>query len=395
MMEDKEWGLTPKGFCRPDYVQLLNALEYKARELFGDGINLTVRSPLGVMLRLDAWMLNMLFGALEKVYDSRFVDTSEGTSLYNLGRMIGLYLLPAGKAAGYVTIEGEAGTKVPAGYLLSTPGGLQYTVMRGEEIGSDGKALALVQAVRTGKEYNTEAGTVIKVVNPAVIRGVRAVHNDAPIINGRERETDAEYRERYYKSVDYAGGVNADAIRAALLQDVPGVYTAFVYEKERDVPDPVYGLPPHSIEAVVYGGLDEEVANAIYRKKAGGIQTNGSSRVPVLTNSEQLMDIFFSRPVLKHVFIEITGLETDDDYAGEDSIKEALLRFIGCDAGGGLDIGEDVPYQGIPGALMQVRGIVDFDFRIGLTMQTLGKEKIRIGIREKAVTSADKVVIRA
>ena len=75
-MMDEEWGLTPKGFYRPEYVQLMNALEYKARELFGDGINLTVRSPLGIILRLDAWMLNILFSIMEKVYNSRFVDTS-------------------------------------------------------------------------------------------------------------------------------------------------------------------------------------------------------------------------------------------------------------------------------------------------------------------------------
>lgn len=388
-----EWGLTPKGFCRPEYVQLLNALEYKARELFGDGINLTVRSPLGIILRLDAWMLNILFGVLEKVYNSRFVDTSEGTSLYNLGRMIGLYLLPAGKATGYVTIRGDAGTQIPEGYLVSTPGGLQYIVMRAEEIGEDGKALALVQAVKTGKEYNTDAGTIIKVVNPAVVRGIKSVYNEAPVINGRERETDAEYRERYYKSVDYAGGVNADAVRAALLQEVSGVYTAFVYENDKDVPDLKYGLPPHSIEAIVYGGLDEDIANTIYHKKAGGIQTNGSIRVPVLTKSEQLLDICFSRPILRDIYIRITALETNDDYAGEDSIKEALVNFIGGDASGGLDIGADVAYQAIPGVLMHVKGIIDFDFEIGLDMREMGREKIRIGIREKAVTAADKVVV--
>lgn len=393
MIVDEEWGLTPKGFCRPEYVQLLNALEYKARELFGDGINLTVRSPLGLILRLDAWMLNILFGVLEKVYNSRFVDTSEGTSLYNLGRMIGLYLLPAGKASGYVTVEGEAGTRIPEGYLLSTPGGLQYTVMRGECIGEGGETLVLVQAVQTGKEYNTDARTIIKVVNPASVRGVRKVYNKAPVINGREREKDAEYRERYYKSVDYAGGVNSDSVRAALLQDVQGVYTAFVYENDSDVPDLEYGLPPHSIEAIVHGGLDEDIANAIYGKKAGGIQTSGSSRVPVLTKSGQLVDIFFSRPVLRDIYIRITGLETNSDYAGEDSIKEALVEFIGGDAGGGLDIGIGVSYQAVPGVLMGVKGVVDFDFEIGTGMQELGREKIRIGIREKAVTSADKVVV--
>lgn len=392
-MTEEDWGLSPKGFYRPEYVKILNAVEYKARELFGDAINLTVRSPLGILLRIDAWMINILFGILEKVYNSRFVDTSEGNSLYNLGRMIGLYLLPAGKATGHITVEGMEGTIIPMGYLVSTPGGLQYTVMREEQIKTEGKAKALIQAVEVGKEYNTDAGTIINIVNPAAVRGIKKVYNESPVINGRERETDAEYRERYYKSVDYAGGVNTDAIRAALLQDVQGVYASYVYENDSDIYDTIYELPPHSIEAVVYGGLDEEIAKTIYEKKAGGIQTNGNTKIPVMTSSEQLIDIYFSRPDLIGIYIKIYDLETNEDFAGYDSIKEALIEFIGGDASGGLGIGADVAYQSIPGVLMQIKGIIDFDFEMGKSLDELKRERINIGIREKAVTSVDKVVI--
>ena len=47
-MNTEEWGVTERGFHRPTYVELLDAVEYKARELFGNKANLTVRSPLGV-----------------------------------------------------------------------------------------------------------------------------------------------------------------------------------------------------------------------------------------------------------------------------------------------------------------------------------------------------------
>ena len=103
-MNNNEWGLTEKGFRRPTYVECLNAIEYKARELFGDKANLTVRSPLGIFLRIFAWAMNLLFSLLEDVYNSRFVDTAVGTSLYNLGKAIGLQLLPAQKASGYITL---------------------------------------------------------------------------------------------------------------------------------------------------------------------------------------------------------------------------------------------------------------------------------------------------
>ena len=43
MAKPNEWGLTDAGFRRPTYAELLDALEYKARELFGSKANLTVR----------------------------------------------------------------------------------------------------------------------------------------------------------------------------------------------------------------------------------------------------------------------------------------------------------------------------------------------------------------
>ena len=112
-MSNQEWGVTERGFHRPTYVELLDAIEYKARELFGSKANLTVRSPLGIFLRIFAWILNILFSLMEDVYNSRFVDTAVGTSLYNLGKAIGLSLLPAQKATGYVTFTGTEGQLYP------------------------------------------------------------------------------------------------------------------------------------------------------------------------------------------------------------------------------------------------------------------------------------------
>lgn len=348
-MGSEKWGLTEWGFYRPTSVQILNALEYKGRELFGAKVNLTIRSPLGIILRILAWIIDTLFAMLENVYNSRYVDTAVGTSLYNLGRNIGLTLLPAGKAKGYITIIGKPGIVVKEGYLVGTPGGLHYTVMQECSIDVDGKALALIQAVEAGKEYNTEAGTVINIVNPESIPGIESIYNEVAIENGRERETDAEYRERYYASVDYAGGVNSDSIRAALMQEVDGLHTAFVYENDKDVRDEEYDLPPHSIEAVVYGGLDEDIARIIYKEKAAGIQTVGSSMVPVLSKSDQNINIYFSRAELIGIFIKIVGLKTNDKFGGNDEIIYALMEYIGSDALGGLSIGKDVVYVSLPG----------------------------------------------
>ncbi len=393
-MGDGQWGLSEKGFNRPTYTDLLNALEYKARELYGNEINLTVRSPLGVFLRILAWVWNILFSGLEDVYNSGFVDTAAGNSLYNLGKNIGLQVLPEGKAAGYITITGTPGTVIPAGFLVCTNGGLQYTVMSPAAIAENGEALAIIRAVQTGPEYNTKAGTVQVIVNPAVVPGVESVINKADVTGGRLKETDAEFRQRYYKSVDYAGGVNADAIRAAILNDVEGVSSAFVYENDSDSYDPVYSLPPHSLEVVVYGGLDEEIARAIYSRRSAGIQTVGEVTVNVMTVSGQEQAISFSRPKPVKIWIKVTRMVRGTNYGGDGAVRNALMDYIGNKVSGGLGIGTDVIYIRLPGIVTAaVPGAEDFDILISPDGEEYSRENIAVGSREKAITEESAVII--
>lgn len=392
-MSNDNWGLTKNGFYRPTYTILLNALEYKARELMGDDINLTVRSPLGLFLRILAWMWNILWSCLEDVYNSHFVDTAAGNSLYNLGSSIGMQLLSEGKASGYITVTGAEGTKIPAGYLVATNAGLQYTVTVDAVISSSRTTLALVKAVKTGPEYNTAAGTVIVIVNPSAVAGVESVTNEAEIVGGRVKETDAEFRTRYHESVDYSGGVNADAIRAALMNDVEGVSSAYVYENDTDVMETTYSLPAHSIEAVVYGGLDEQIAKAIYDRKAGGVQTIGSTTVNVVTASGQRLPIHFSRPTSRKIYIKIMELTTSADYPGDEVLKQALVDYIGDNTSGGLNIGVDVTYIKLPGILTALPGVEDFDLQVGTNGTSYAKNNIVIGYREKAVIDSAAITI--
>ena len=391
-MNTEEWGVTERGFRRPTYVELLNAIEYKARELFGEKANLTVRSPLGIFLRIFAWMLNILFALMEDVYNSRFVDTAVGTSLYNLGKAIGLSLLPAQKASGYVIFTGDPGVAIPSGFLVKTVAGFQYAVVTEGRIGSDGTVTLPVQSVGVGSDYNADAGTVKEIVNP--LDGVSSCTNASAMTGGRWRESDEEFRDRYYKSVDYAGGVNAEAIAGEILQNVEGVYSAICYENDTDEVDAL-GLPPHSIEVVAYGGLDEDVAQAIFRRKSAGIQTYGGKSIPVLAANGLSYDIRFSRPATIPIFVRVYNLETDTNFPwdGLDRIKAALVAFIGGDVQGGLSIGTDVLYMALPGAILSVPGVVDFSLSIGTSAADLSTKNIPIGTREKAVTSAEAITV--
>ena len=391
MAKATDWGLTDAGFRRPTYAELLDALEYKARELFGTQANLTVRSPLGIFLRIYAWMLNLLFTTLEDVYNSRFIDTAVGASLYNLGRAIGLRLLGAQKAVGYLTFTGEDGVEVPEGFLAETTAGMQYITVSSGVI-RNGEVTLPATAVSSGPDSNTLKGTITTITNPKL--GIETVTNAKPFDGGRNTETDAEFRERYYKSVDFAGGVNLEAIIAEVYESVEAVIAVTGEENDTD-DESESGLPPHSVEIIAYGGLDEEIAQAIYRRKAAGIESFGNTTVPVITASGRTYNIRFSRPSPVNIWVKVFNLVTDKHFPlnGIEQIKQSIVAYIGADTRGGLNIGQSVICVKMPTEVLKVQGVVDFDLQISADGKTYGWDNISILARQKAVTNESMVVV--
>lgn len=391
MAKSTDWGLTDAGFRRPTYAELLDALEHKAREQFGSQANLTVRSPLGIFLRIYAWMLSLLFSTLEDVYNSRFIDTAVGSSLYNLGRAIGLRLLGAQKAVGYLTFYGENGTEVPEGFLAETVAGNQYITLSSGVI-KDGSCTLPATAVVPGPDGNTAENTISNITNPKL--GIEKVSNAAPFEGGRNTETDAEFRDRYYLSVDFAGGVNVDAIVAEIYESVEAVIAVTGDENDTDETDE-NGLPPHSIEIVAYGGLDEQIAAAIYKRKAAGIQTYGNTTVAVVNASGTTYNVKFSRPAPVNVWVRITDLVTDRYFPldGIEQIKQNVVSYIGADTRGGLNIGQSVIRVQLPTEVLKVRGVVDFKLQISPDGENFGWENIEIAARQKAVTAESMVTV--
>ena len=391
MAKPSEWGLTDAGFRRPTYAELLDALEYKARELFGSKANLTVRSPLGIFLRIYAWVLNLLFSTLEDVYNSRFVDTAVGSSLLHLGRMIGLRLLGAQKAMGYLTFYGDDNVEVPEGFLTETTAGIQYVTLSSGVI-TNGSVTLPASAAVAGPDGNTAEETIKNITNPKL--GIKSVINEKAFEGGRNTETDDEFRERYYRSVDSAGGVNIDAIIAEVLGSVEAVIAVAGEENDTDFESKT-GLPPHSFEVVAYGGLDEDIARAIYRRKAAGIQTFGNTTVPVVTAAGSIYDVHFSRPAPISVWVKVFNLVTNSKFPldGIERIKQAIIQHIGVNTRGGLNIGQDVINVTLPTVVLKIPGVVDFDLQISSDGEHFSWKNIEIAAREKAVTDESMVIV--
>lgn len=167
-----------------------------------------------------------------------------------------------------------------------------------------------VISVTTIQQFQTEEygkklisnGVITEIVNN--VDGLMAVTNILEPTLGRREETDSEFRQSYRRKAGLKSNTMIDSICSYLKNNVKNVETAYGYENVEDTTDS-NGIPPHSIEILVDGGEDTEVANAILKRKAGGINTHGSVEVQINTNYGDIVNIRFNRPQYLYSFLKV------------------------------------------------------------------------------------------
>lgn len=235
-----------------------------------------------------------------------------------------------------------------------------------------------------------------------------------PFRIGEAEETDIELRDRARDSVSGGGDATADSIIDYLLNEVEDVRSVNVYENKEDTED-ADGMPPFSFETIVYGGEDDNVAEAIFEKKALTARDVGGIRGVEVTESvysdvnDQRFEITFSRPDSLDITLE-TDIVVDETYIGDDELKDEIVSYIGGENTDditeiGLGVGEDVYMDQVREIVVGQRdtGVVGFDmntsdYEIDTTPTTStddnGLEVISVGDNEVPQIDAADITIR-
>lgn len=187
---------------------------------------------------------------------------------------------------------------------------------------------------------------------------------------GRLVETDAELRVRYRSGVYALGAATLPAIQANLEARVPGIITVKVFENDSDVVDSV-GRPPHSIHVVAEGGLDTEIADAIFRYKAGGIDTHGAIAVEVVDSEGAAHSIRFDRPTIRYIWIKVVVslLPASEEPFPPDGFTQIANNLLA--EGNSLGVGRDVIWQRLLRAVHAVPGVAEADLTLAVTATPL------------------------
>ncbi len=178
-------------------------------------------------------------------------------------------------------------------------------------------------------------GIVTRMVNN--ITGFTGVTNQLEPAYGRLQESDIELRQSYIAKSALRSNTMIDSIVAELLNNVANVESASGYENDTNMVNN-RGLPPHSIEIIVEGGDNNEIAGAILRRKAGGIQTYGSIEVHVPGNYGDAIPVRFNRPEYLYTWLKVTlhgygdKLPTNYAHLAAASICEYGKRMVAGDS---------------------------------------------------------------
>ena len=147
-------------------------------------------------------------------------------------------------------------------------------------------------------------GTITEIVTQVPGSGLLSVVNLVPYIAGRLRETNVELRQSYADKIFHRSNRMLESIKSSIRLNVPGITAVAAFQNDSNLPD-AYGRWPHSIEVVVDGGNEYEIAVQIRDKKAGGIQTFGSVEVLVPGEEGEPMVERFNRPEYVHVWYRL------------------------------------------------------------------------------------------
>lgn len=310
------------------YNDIRDSLLEEMRAIYGSDIYLDNDSQDYQMISAFALMAYDVQQALLLAYNNISPATATGAGLDRVVALNGIRRAKASYSTCLVKLTGAAGTIINNG-IVQDSRGIQWRLPESVTIGDDGIATALVTCTIIGR-ITAATGDIRTIVTPT--RGWTSVTNDVPAIAGVNQETDSALRAKQRISTANPSNTVFEGTIGAIA-NVDGVIRYAAYENDTDaIKD---GLPPHSITLVVDGGIDKDVAQAIYLHKTPGCYTNGDIEVNV-SGSLTDIPIRFYRPHYVDVAVKVsikplTGY-TD---ATASQIKANIYDYIN-----GLAIGE-------------------------------------------------------
>jgi uncharacterized phage protein gp47/JayE len=348
------FGLTSTGFNRKTAEDIEAEIVRDERALISSNLDTQPETPIGEFNGIIGSKIAEIWELLEAINNNQDPRIATGFGLDGTSAITGTTRDEAEKGTVTLRLTLNAGVTVPAGSIAAVAGDEDNQWVTLADATNPGAVPADIdvaaEASETG-EIAAIATTITVIVTP--IAGWTAVTNPLDAEPGTEIDTDTQLRVRRNQELQRAGTSPVNAIRADLLA-VEDVESVTVLDNPTGLVD-ANGLPPHSVEAVVLGGSDQDVADALFDAASGGVTLFGSTTVQVTDQQGFVHDVSFTRPEVITVWLDI-DVDVDADYAGDDELIKAAIVAFGESTYGQ---GDDVILSALNVPILSITGTVD------------------------------------
>ena len=363
--------ITEQGVIVERMSETLEELEKGFKEIYGSNINLNPETPDGQMLGLIAQIKNDISLLIQNNYQQ--LDPYLATGQWLDQRVAYGGLIRNGASYSYmrgVIVTGVKDTKLFKNYSVLDENKNRWLLVNKTQLNGDGSASVDFRSEELGAfpiNKNTE-------LEPeTIILGIDKILNVNDVELGVEIESDQDLRLRFKNSHSLNAINSVDSIQANLL-DLDDVKKVKILENNTNVTDD-NRVEGHTINAIVDGGLDVEIADIIYRYKGCGVGLQGETEIKIQAdNGERL--IKFDRPKFKNIFVKME-LKKFDLFTEIDE-QEIKNNLVNLDFG----IGETVYNSRLYSTINKSQGFDILSLKIGIDSGSLSANNINVGIRE-------------
>ena len=386
----------------------------------GEDIELRPSSPIMQIIDAAAVELARQWAAAEGAYYASFYQDASGEALDKQLALAGFSRIPTRPATGEVefsrTDAAPSDITIPAGTVVTTERTetrprIPFETTSGATITEGSTSTtATVEGLKPwqtdldeswlGEETNVAGNTIVRFEDP--VSGVDSVTNpDATgdeslgYVEGRDKETDAEFKLRYENSLAEGGSATVQAVKSGVYNHSDDIVSVKV-EEVRDSTNDEYGV---RVIVLAPGVADDVVAQAVLNFRAGGLESFGASTGTGTLDDRTEKTESFDRATEKTIEVDAT-LTTSSTYPddGSTTIEDKIIRYVGGVASDGLDypgleIGEDVIYDQVFRRVMEIQGVVEADVSIGESGTALGEGNVAVANNEAARTASAEITI--
>lgn len=358
---------------------ILTRLSQAMRDIYGPDINIAPESPDGQMIGIFSQACADINEIISGVY-----------AMSDPTKAVGVWLDIQLKYAGLtrnrqeysylnnVTVTAVNGTVIPLGYTVTDENGIEWQTTAAITVSG---TTASVQLRSTA--YGPYSLTTGKELIPkTVILGVQSLYTTSDSVLGRYQESDESALMRFLRSYSINNLDDREGLEAALLA-INDVRDAKVYENYTNVTD-TNGVAAHTVNPIVIGGTNADVANTIIKKKGLGCGLQGSISETVFYQGMDRI-VNFDRSEQVDISVKITVVRKSSAIdVDQDAIKNAI-------ASNQFNIADDV----VAGALYCGTNSTNYKVKsITLSTSTLTDQLvIPIGLRQHGAIAATAVEV--